>query len=679
VDEEYKKLVKGDIAPKSFDFHELESGLSRYNGKSGHRPLGGQQAPSPIDKDRAIHATGQVARMSLKGTPSPETIPSRAADIYVSRDAITGCQRVSGNSTSQDDRTSRPVPKPPISSSVLWRFTRILPFDTIARIINDPTRCVAALIFKPDLRCSRRIKSSQDIKAWLLNHAAKDPSPVADCIGAENYLRNLVELATCTSQHRSISLAQLESLLEICRLNPCGEARTRDKRHAFIRRDEVAIPFWLEALTKISHLQGKAVVRPDQLYHPPILDREPVSTEKILSKAAFGFNNDAGRVSKLHQVSLQESWRVEAIKTVTVTNSTKTTQITQNIGTITNTTENHKINRTLEWKDEVDKNGVVQGKQIEETTSRFNETTKAVMIQVIPGKEKRPETAAALETPVNSNITTTKTAIATTSTFDPTQSLAISWTTTLEDKTSQSVNKKSVQIQSTTSSQLTIYTLGQVFTDYRSSGNRKLSPSTYIRKCLIEPITEQETQRGLIYMYWVKGNFGLVKIGKTSGPSTQKRMTQWETECGHELQEHTRGAVQLPHVYRVERLVHAELDSVRLVERACVKCSERLGRAKSHVEWFRCSPEHAMRVIEKWSQWVRDRNPYEITGKVAGGKTKKNYIGVLKGTVGEDEIARMCTPIEMTGKAKDARPTYRRIADSSSTSAHKINGRSRSL
>jgi hypothetical protein len=140
--------------------------------------------------------------------------------------------------------------------------------------------------------------------------------------------------------------------------------------------------------------------------------------------------------------------------------------------------------------------------------------------------------------------------------------------------------------------------------------------------------------QGLIYMYWVPGNFGFVKIGKTSGESTERRLKEWRESCGHALEEYTRGetglALQLPHAHRVERLVHTELKDYRIREDRCenMKC----GRA--HIEWFYVPQDHALRVIEKWSSWIKTRPYIEVNG-----------IWRLKEPISVDDI--LCKPIEL--------------------------------
>lgn len=138
--------------------------------------------------------------------------------------------------------------------------------------------------------------------------------------------------------------------------------------------------------------------------------------------------------------------------------------------------------------------------------------------------------------------------------------------------------------------------------------------------------------QGLIYMYWIPGNFGFVKIGKTSGESAEERLDKWKKQCGHKVEEYTRGekglALQLPHAFRVERLVHDELRQYRMKEKSCEKCGA------AHNEWFAIPQYHALKVIEKWSSWIRTRPYIETNGEWH-----------LKEPISIDDV--LCKPIEL--------------------------------
>ena len=166
-------------------------------------------------------------------------------------------------------------------------------------------------------------------------------------------------------------------------------------------------------------------------------------------------------------------------------------------------------------------------------------------------------------------------------------------------------------------------------------------------------------------MYWVPGNFGYVKIGKTSGESTKARLEQWTKQCGHPTEEHTNGeeevAVQLPHVFRVEALVHAELRDFGIKEVSCKKCEQK------YKEWFRVSPGHAQKVITKWSNWMESRKPYtEIDG-----------VWRLRKEISAQEINALCTPIGVPSRQNVALPTTHRDRQTK-TPAKRVKGRQKS-
>lgn len=667
------------VEPKVFEFHRLSRLPSRYsfaNSKNAvipaqriFHPPGEQQSPGLRNSTRSIGTTGQTARSSQALTPVPQVISTKAAAVPRSPDVIKPRNDIEESSTPQGHHTSGRAIKLPATGAALLRFTRMLPFNTIARIFEDPNRCVASLVQWPDQRCSRSRKSAKDAKAWLLDHIANHFNP-ANVFVAESYLRNLMDMATCT-QHKSISIAQLERLLDRCGTTLVSNADVGQSRHAFQSKDEKAIPCWLEALTRLPACH-EDVAGPNQRVHTPVSNFDPASVNMPASSSASKHNKNTSKSVLASQVAVQEDWHVTAIDTATCTTSIEATQTAQETCTIAETVETRETRSTVELRRTVDTTRREQATQIEET-AKIASTTETTFVN-----ELRSET---IERPETLNKITTRTAISTHSIFDPTQTVEISFITTQEENETKDRDKTSIQTRSTTTRELIVCSLGQSFVPYSSKASDGLSTEAWIRERLVEPITMQDTEEGLIYMYWVKGNFGLVKIGKTSGKSTRKRLLKWQVDCGHELQEHTRGeeevAVQLPNVYRIEKLVQAELKNVRLVESACVQCSKRLNRAKSHVEWFGCSPDHAMKVIEKWSKWVRTKKPYEFTGELSKANGKKIYVGRLKSTISEEEINKMCTPIEMPKHHKGARPPLRGHV-SSDRPTRKAKGRKRS-
>ncbi|KAK2596143.1 hypothetical protein QQS21_006420 [Conoideocrella luteorostrata] len=110
---------------------------------------------------------------------------------------------------------------------------------------------------------------------------------------------------------------------------------------------------------------------------------------------------------------------------------------------------------------------------------------------------------------------------------------------------------------------------------------------------------------GYIYLYQVEGNADYVKIGYTTR-TLDLRHKEWEFECNRVpkmLQPGKSLPKRVPNVRRVEALCHAELDYCR-VDIFCRGC------LKEHTEWFEIPAANAIRVIQKWSDWMSS-DPYE--------------------------------------------------------------------
>ena len=173
----------------------------------------------------------------------------------------------------------------------------------------------------------------------------------------------------------------------------------------------------------------------------------------------------------------------------------------------------------------------------------------------------------------------------------------------------------------------------QQFIPYRTKRTSK-PVSDLLRETLEKSLTSRAKTDGLIYMYWYPGNFGYIKIGYTGRKTISKRLAEWKRQCKHEAQPHWTSEMQsagrVPHVYRVEALVHAELNDYRFQE----KCK---GCGKNHIEWFRVTVEMARRVIEKWSNWMIRKQPYGVGG--VGSP--------LKQSIGDSDVLELCQPLAL--------------------------------
>jgi T5orf172 domain len=208
-------------------------------------------------------------------------------------------------------------------------------------------------------------------------------------------------------------------------------------------------------------------------------------------------------------------------------------------------------------------------------------------------------------------------------------------------------NRKTAASPATTA--LSEYSLPyfQNFRPYQPKCTANRSTTAVLRDLIEKPLTDRELESGSIYMYWFPGNFGYLKIGKTSRNVT-KRLDEWQKQCKHAVESVSSDFAAVIHVYRVEALVHAELKEVRYHEVNCRGCG------CNHREWFLETPEHARRVDEKWKAFIKT-SPYVDVG----GEWK------LREDISEEEIERLCTPLERIGApAKRTRLSNSRLRSS---------------
>lgn len=143
---------------------------------------------------------------------------------------------------------------------------------------------------------------------------------------------------------------------------------------------------------------------------------------------------------------------------------------------------------------------------------------------------------------------------------------------------------------------------------------RPAAPEEIVHGALVRSFTKHEIgvalkqkgHEGHIYIYLLPGEFKTVKIGVTQRP-VQTRLDEWTGQCNHKTYLAyplpDTPELKVPHVYRVEALVHAELAANRLEELEC-SCGTK------HGEWFGEELAHARKVVVKWSDWMR-KHPYQ--------------------------------------------------------------------
>ncbi|KAL9610495.1 MAG: hypothetical protein Q9167_004804 [Letrouitia subvulpina] len=152
----------------------------------------------------------------------------------------------------------------------------------------------------------------------------------------------------------------------------------------------------------------------------------------------------------------------------------------------------------------------------------------------------------------------------------------------------------------------------RTLTLYVTKVNKRLTTEEIVKEQVKKPLTKRDEQvEGEVYIYWVLGNFGLVKIGWTQ-KSVDSRLNGWYKKCGHlpwRIFPTKYVTKPIPHAKRVEMLIHAELNGVRRRETSCDKCG------RSHVEWFEVSHAKAVAVAEKWTAWML-KEPYADNGQL---------------------------------------------------------------
>lgn len=184
------------------------------------------------------------------------------------------------------------------------------------------------------------------------------------------------------------------------------------------------------------------------------------------------------------------------------------------------------------------------------------------------------------------------------------------------------------------------------FNSYQPGWSRGLSVSAALLSKISEPLKKTDLKTGFIYIFWDKETFGMVKIGRTD--NLQRRLKEWNRKCKVNHTYHAATAagqlVQIPHVSRVEYLMHIELKDLRK-ERRCNGCG------KMHKEWFQTSDLHAVKVFQKWQQWI-EQEPYQVD---VHGKT-----GFIKPEM-QKTLAEVCVPVP---QAPVPKPSPRRNRES---------------
>ncbi|KAI1663530.1 T5orf172 multi-domain protein [Pyrenophora tritici-repentis] len=142
------------------------------------------------------------------------------------------------------------------------------------------------------------------------------------------------------------------------------------------------------------------------------------------------------------------------------------------------------------------------------------------------------------------------------------------------------------------------------FMPYQPMKTQTLSISSALYEKAASPLGTKDLTSGFVYLFWDKAYFGMVKIGNTN--DLTKRLADWNRKCKrkHDYHSSAESQVEMPHVHRVEQLIHTELKECRL-RRRCDGCG------KLHQEWFEADEVHVVRVMKKWREWIL-QEPYVL-------------------------------------------------------------------
>ena len=110
---------------------------------------------------------------------------------------------------------------------------------------------------------------------------------------------------------------------------------------------------------------------------------------------------------------------------------------------------------------------------------------------------------------------------------------------------------------------------------------------------------------GYIYVFGHYSNESYLKIGRTV--DLAERLNKWNRSCYRThlyKRDETNGKIKVPHVKRVEKIIHTELKNMRHM----VKCDPCGGH---HNEWFKVNEADVFSVIKKWEEWILKRSYVE--------------------------------------------------------------------
>ncbi|KAF1834800.1 DUF1766-domain-containing protein [Decorospora gaudefroyi] len=179
---------------------------------------------------------------------------------------------------------------------------------------------------------------------------------------------------------------------------------------------------------------------------------------------------------------------------------------------------------------------------------------------------------------------------------------------------------------------------------YQPKWTSKLSEQEALLSIISTPLKPTEKKDGFIYIFWEEGNFGQVKIGYTS--DLDKRLRSWNQACKRTFTYHKSTANgelgKIPHVSRIERLIHIELKKFRKAGK-CEECNS------IHREWFGVTEKQAVQVFRKWQKWI-SQEPYALDPKSGEWRIRPEML---------PSLPQVCKPVELESAQRVSVPRRR--------------------
>lgn len=134
---------------------------------------------------------------------------------------------------------------------------------------------------------------------------------------------------------------------------------------------------------------------------------------------------------------------------------------------------------------------------------------------------------------------------------------------------------------------------------------------------LCRNLTATDLKYGTVYANTTQS---LVKIGFTTVSAAVRRETI-RSRCKRTLVTRYE-TMPMMHAFRIEKLVHEELQDMRFGEVSCRGCGI------AHREWFHVDVKSAIEVIQAWEDWMNLARPY--SGQVLSAKWRSTVMAMRK-------------------------------------------------